>query len=37
MTQQEGRVRYIGTRDAVLKAWFGNDLETTALFELAVP
>lgn len=35
MTQQEGRVRYIGTRDAVLKAWFGNDL--TALFELAVP
>lgn len=34
MTQENGRIAYIGKRDAALKAWFGEDLEATALIEL---
>jgi N-acyl homoserine lactone hydrolase len=29
MVQNDGRVQYLGKREAVIKAWFGNDLETT--------
>jgi glyoxylase-like metal-dependent hydrolase (beta-lactamase superfamily II) len=36
MTQKEGRIEYIGKRKAALKAWFGEDLETTTLIELTV-
>jgi glyoxylase-like metal-dependent hydrolase (beta-lactamase superfamily II) len=34
MTQQDGRIAYIGKRQAALKAWFGENLETTTLIEL---
>lgn len=34
MTQKDGRIKYIGKRDAALKVWFGENLETTALIEL---
>ncbi len=33
MTQEAGRTMYIGKREAALKAWLGEDLETTTLFE----
>lgn len=33
MTQEAGRTQYIGKREAALKAWLGEDLETTTLFE----
>ena len=36
MTQKDGHIEYIGQRKAALKAWFGEDLETTTLIELAV-
>jgi N-acyl homoserine lactone hydrolase len=35
MVQENGTCRYIGKREAAIKAWFGDDLETTTLFELA--
>jgi N-acyl homoserine lactone hydrolase len=34
MTQREGRIEYLASRTAVVKAWFGDDLETTTSFEL---
>ena len=34
MTQKDGRIEYIGTRKAALKAWFGEDLETATLIDL---
>jgi glyoxylase-like metal-dependent hydrolase (beta-lactamase superfamily II) len=34
MTQNDGRIAYIGKREAALKAWFGENLETTTLIEL---
>ena len=34
MTQNDGRISYIGKRRAALKAWFGENLETTTLIEL---
>ena len=36
MTQKDGRIEYIGSRKAALKAWFGEDIETTTLIELNV-
>jgi N-acyl homoserine lactone hydrolase len=36
MTQQHGRIEYIGRRKAALKAWFGEDIETTTLIDLKV-
>ncbi len=36
MTQQDGRTEYIGKREAALRAWFGEDLETTTLIDLKV-
>jgi hypothetical protein len=36
MMQKDGRTQYLGRREAALKAWFGDDLETTTLIELAV-
>ena len=36
MTQKDGRIEYIGRRKAALKAWFGEDIETTTLIELKV-
>jgi N-acyl homoserine lactone hydrolase len=34
MSQQDGRTEYLGKRDVVVKAWFGDDLETTTFFAL---
>jgi glyoxylase-like metal-dependent hydrolase (beta-lactamase superfamily II) len=36
MTQVNGATRYIGTREAAIKSWFGDDMETTTLFNLTV-
>jgi N-acyl homoserine lactone hydrolase len=36
MTQKNGRITYLGKREAALKVWFGEDLETTTLIELTV-
>ena len=34
MTQEDGRIQYIGKREAAIKAWFGEDIGTTTLIEL---
>jgi len=34
MTQQDGRIAYIGKRRAALKMWFGENLEMSTLIEL---
>jgi glyoxylase-like metal-dependent hydrolase (beta-lactamase superfamily II) len=36
MIQEGGRITYLGKRDAKLKAWFGENLEETTLFDLSV-
>ena len=36
MTQENGVPRYIGKREAAITAWFGDDMETTRLFNLTV-
>lgn len=36
MTQDDGRIRYLGERDAALKVWNGDDLETTKLVRLSL-
>lgn len=34
MTETNGRIECLAPRNAVVKAWFGNDLETMTSFEL---
>ena len=36
MVQKDGRTEYLGAREAAIKAWFGDDLETTTTIELTV-
>lgn len=36
MMQEDGVCRYIGKREAGIMAWFGDDLETTTLFNLSL-
>jgi N-acyl homoserine lactone hydrolase len=36
MVIEGGRPTYIGKREAAITAWFGDDLETTTLFQLTV-
>src|SRR5207247_9107895 len=36
MTQRDGRIEYIGKREAALTAWFGENIETTTLIELGM-
>jgi N-acyl homoserine lactone hydrolase len=36
MVQKDGRPAYLGEREATIKAWFGDDLETTTSIELTV-
>jgi N-acyl homoserine lactone hydrolase len=36
MTQEQGRARYLGERDAALRVWTGDDLETTKLIRLSL-
>ena len=34
MTQEDGKITYIGKREAAITAWYGDDMETTTLFNL---
>jgi hypothetical protein len=34
MTQREGSTTYLGTREASIRAWYGDDLEQTTLYRL---
>jgi glyoxylase-like metal-dependent hydrolase (beta-lactamase superfamily II) len=34
MTQKDGKISYIGKRQAALKMWFGENLEMSTLIEL---
>ena len=36
MVQKDGRPEYLGQREAAIKAWFGDDIETTTTIELTV-
>ena len=36
MVQKDGRPAYLGEREATIKAWFDDDLETTKSIELTV-
>lgn len=36
MTQEKGATTYLGTREAGIRSWLGDDLESTTLFELTV-
>lgn len=37
MVQEEGRIRYLGKREAVIQAWFAENLEETTSFQLTLP
>jgi hypothetical protein len=36
MVLKEGRPEYLAKREAAMKAWFGDDLDTMTTIELAV-
>ena len=36
MVLKDGRAEYVGQREAAIKSWFGDDLETTTAFELTL-
>lgn len=36
MAQKDGHIEYLSEREAAIKSWFGDNLETTTLFELTV-
>jgi hypothetical protein len=36
MVIEDGRAAYVGKREAAIKSWFGDDLETTTTIELAL-
>ncbi len=36
MTQSDGRATYLGTRDAAITCWYGDDMETTTYYKLTV-
>lgn len=36
MTQLDGTTSYMGTREAAITCWYGNDMETTTYFKLTV-
>ncbi len=36
MVIKDGRATYLGKREAAIKSWFGEDLETTTTFELTL-
>ena len=36
MTQADGKVAYLGTREAAITCWYGDDMETTTYFKLTV-
>ena len=37
MTQADGKPQYIGKREAAITTWYGDDMDTTTLFELTLP
>jgi len=37
MVQEEGRIQYLGKREAAIRAWFGENLEETTVFQLTLP
>ncbi len=37
MMLHEGNPQYLGKREAAITAWYGDDMETTTLFELTLP
>lgn len=36
MTQRQGQTAYMGTRDAAITCWYGDDMETTTRFNLTI-
>lgn len=36
MTQDGGRITYLGSREAAITCWYGDDMETTTTFKLTV-
>ncbi len=36
MVLRDGRIAYVGKREAAINSWFGDDLETTTTIELVV-
>ena len=36
IVQEDGKTEYLGSREAAVKAWFGDDLETTTTIALTV-
>lgn len=36
MTQSDGRIGFLGTREAAITCWYGDDMETTTYFKLTV-
>jgi N-acyl homoserine lactone hydrolase len=34
--QEDGRIKYLGKREAAIKAWFGDNIETTTSFDLTI-
>ncbi|MEZ5857083.1 MAG: MBL fold metallo-hydrolase [Hyphomicrobiaceae bacterium] len=36
MTQADGKTTYLGTRDAAIACWYGDDMETTTHYKLTV-
>lgn len=36
MTQTDGKITYLGKREAAITAWYGEDMETTTYFRLTV-
>jgi hypothetical protein len=37
MVQDDGRIRYLGKREAAIRAWCAENLEETTLFPLTLP
>lgn len=36
MAQDDGRFKYVGKREAMIKAWYGDNIETTTSFDLTI-
>ena len=36
MVQKDGRIDYLGKREAAITVWFGEDLDTVTRFELSL-
>jgi N-acyl homoserine lactone hydrolase len=36
MMLEDGKPKYLDKREAAIRAWYGDDMETTTLFKLTV-